>query len=119
MTAPCKSEQRDKLAIVLLCGITLAIIGGIAGGAITNRIPSDSQTLLGVIVGGLLLFIRECLQAVRAFAQDMKTGKLTDQLAASTTISPVESPPPSIIDAAQDVADASQAKADKIAGATT
>lgn len=81
---PDGSDRWDRLAIVILCGVALIILGLVSGGAIFRNIPNDSQTLLGVIVGGVLLFARECLQAIRAFAQDSKTGKLTDQLANST-----------------------------------
>lgn len=79
----CKAEQQDRRSVFLLCGFALFILGGISIGAIANRIPSDSQTLLGVIVGGIMLFIRECLQAIRAFWQEQRVGKMTDQLANS------------------------------------
>lgn len=109
---PPTSEQKDKLAVILLCGFSLLILGGISAGAISSRIPSDSQTLLGVIVGGLMLFSRECLQAIRAFWQDQRTGKLTDQIAASNPIA--QPPPQDAIDGANQVADAAVDAAGRI-----
>ena len=106
MSGPSQSEQRDKLGVFILCGIALAIIGGISWGAIQQRIPSDSQTLLGVIVGGIMIFARECLVVIRQFWADAKTAKLTDALAAAGP------PRETIIDAPQDAADAAQVVAD-------
>ncbi len=114
MTQP--SEQRwDKLAIVVLCGFSIGVLGGISYGAISKEIPDNAHTLLGVIVGGLMLFARECLQAIRQFAQDVNTTRLTEQLGNSTPL-PVEPPPAGTVEAAQATADAAQAKADRIAG---
>jgi hypothetical protein len=93
----CKSEQRDKLGVFILCGLSLSILAGVSWGATTTRIPSDSQTLLGVIVGGVMLFARECLQAIRALWEAERTGKLTDQLANSTTIAPTDPLPVAVV----------------------
>lgn len=119
MSAVTTSEMRDKLGVFILCGMALGIIGGISFGAIQQRIPSDSQTLLGVIVGGIMIFARECLVVIRQFWADAKNAKLTDQLAAA---GPPREPiiadaPADVVEAAQDTADAAQAKADKIAQA--
>lgn len=117
MSAPTTSEMRDKLGVFILCGIALGIIGGISWGAIQQRIPSDSQTLLGVIVGGIMIFARECLVVIRQFWADAKTAKLTDALAnAGPPLAPITEAPADAVEAAQDTADAAQEKADKIAG---
>ena len=114
MSDTCRSEQRDKLAVIILCGMSLSVLGGISAGAIIVRIPNDSQTLLGVIVGGLLLFGRECLQAIRAAWSEQRTGKLTDALAAAGP-PPSDSPAPADAgEAAREVADIADDKASQI-----
>ncbi|MBC7506619.1 MAG: hypothetical protein H7267_12985 [Sandarakinorhabdus sp.] len=113
------SEQRDKLGVFILCGFALGIIGGISWGAIQQRIPSDSQTLLGVIVGGIMIFARECLTVIRQFWTDAKTAKLTDQLAASTIVQdtpPIDPPPADVAAAADEMVDAAKDKAADIKG---
>jgi hypothetical protein len=79
-----KSDDRDKLGVFILCGLSLTLLAGISVGVIVQPIPPNAQTLLGVIVGGVMLFSRECLQAIRALWEAARTGKLTDQLATST-----------------------------------
>ncbi len=112
------SEERDKLGVFALCGMSLAIIGGISFGAITSRIPSDSQTLLGVIVGGIMIFARECLVVIRQFWSDAKTAKLTDALAnAGPPLTPIlDEAPLDAQAAAEQVAGAAEDEADKIKG---
>lgn len=113
-----RSERLDKLGVFILCGIALAIIGGISWGAIQQRIPSDSQTLLGVIVGGIMIFARECLVVIRQFWSDAKTAKLTDALAAAgPPLAPIlDEAPADAQEAAQETAAAAQDKADQIGG---
>ena len=73
----------DRLCLFGLAAIALLVLGGIAAGAITSRIPSDSQTLLGAISAGVLLFARDIVTTIRAAWTDERTGALTDQLAGS------------------------------------
>lgn len=75
--------NRDRQALFGLAALSLVILGGIAAGAITSRIPSDSQTLLGAISAGVLLFARDIVTTIRAAWTDERTGALTDALAGS------------------------------------
>jgi len=75
--------NRDRAALFGLAALALLILGGISWGAISSRIPSDSQTLLGTIAGGLLVFSKDIVTTIRAAWTDERTGALTDQLAAS------------------------------------
>jgi len=75
--------NRDRQYLFGLAGLALLILGGIAAGAITSRIPNDSQTLLGAISAGVLLFARDIVTTIRAAWTDERTGALTDQLAGS------------------------------------
>ncbi len=81
--------NRDRAALFALAALALLILGGISWGAISSRIPSDSQTLLGTIAGGLLVFSKDIVTTIRAAWTDERTGALTDQLAASA---PKETP---------------------------
>ncbi len=108
-----QGDERAKLGMMLLSGFSIAATAGIAAGAIHYRIPNDSQTLLGVIVGGLLLYSRECVQAVRAIMQDAKTGVLTDHLARSNPTND-NTVPEDAAEAARMTADAADKKAGQI-----
>jgi hypothetical protein len=118
VTTARRSEQLDKLGVFILCGIALSIIGGISWGAIQQRIPNDSQTLLGVIVGGIMIFARECLVVIRQFWSDAKTAKLTDALAnAGPPLTPIlDEVPADAQEAADQVAGAAEDEAAKIKG---
>lgn len=80
--------NRDRAALFGLAALALLILGGISWGAISSRIPSDSQTLLGTIAGGLLVFSKDIVTTIRAAWTDERTGALTDQLAASAPKEP-------------------------------
>jgi hypothetical protein len=81
MRAP--AETWDRFWLLTLGMGALATVAAIAVYSIYKGIPADAATLLGTIVGGLLMFMREIVQAIRGFWADARTGKLTDQLAAS------------------------------------
>ena len=80
--------NRDRAALFGLAALAMLILGGISWGAISSRIPSDSQTLLGTIAGGLLVFSKDIVTTIRAAWTDERTGALTDQLAASAPKEP-------------------------------
>lgn len=118
MTSTARAEARDKLGVFILCGLALVIIGGISWGAIQQRIPSDSQTLLGVIVGGIMIFARECLVVIRQFWSDAKNAKTFETLAnAGPPLVPTDVPA-NVAEAADQVAEAATNEADKIASKT-
>lgn len=75
--------NRDRIALFALSALGILGLICIAAGAIFTRIPNDSQTLLGVIASGLLLFSREIITTIRAAWTDERTGAITDQLAKS------------------------------------
>lgn len=75
--------NRDRAALFGLAALAIAGLIGIAAGAIFKRIPNDSQTLLGTIAAGLLLFGRDVVTTIRAAWTDERTGAITDQLAKS------------------------------------
>jgi len=75
--------NKDRRALLWLAGLALVILGGIAYGALDTRVPNDSQTLLGAIAAGLLLFARDIVTTIRAAWTDERTGDLTSHLAKS------------------------------------
>lgn len=73
----------DRFWLLTLGMGSLATVAAIALYSIYQGIPEAAATLLGTIVGGLLMFMREIVQTIRQFWSDERTGKLTDQLAAA------------------------------------
>lgn len=78
--------NRDRDFLFGLAALSIAGLAGIAAGAIFVRIPNDSQTLLGTIAAGLLLFSRDIVTTIRAAWTDERTGQLTDHLASATPV---------------------------------
>lgn len=74
----------DRKWLLGLAALSIVVLAGIAGAASLARIPNDSQTLLGAISAGLLLFARDVVTTIRAAWTDERTEALTDQLASST-----------------------------------
>lgn len=84
-------EACDRFWLLTLAMGSLFVIGGISLATIYQGVPEKVDVLLGVIVGGLLLFMREIVQAIRSFWEGERTTKLTDQLAAAApTGSPID-----------------------------
>jgi len=78
-----RAPSCDRFWLLTLGMGSLCIVGAIALYSIYKGIPEAAATLLGTIVGGLLMFMREIVQTIRQFWSDERTGKLTDQLAAA------------------------------------
>lgn len=81
-------EPCDRFWLLTLGMGSLATVAAIALYSIYKGIPEAAATLLGTIVGGLLMFMREIVQTIRQFWSDERTGKLTDQLAAAPPAGP-------------------------------
>lgn len=61
----------DKLAIrefwmFTIAGVALLIVGGISLQLAIGGIPKNAEALLGTVVGGLILLIRDVINAIRA-----------------------------------------------------
>jgi hypothetical protein len=82
------SAQREKLFLLCIAGLAVFSLALIALVALNNsdKVNSESATLIGVIVTGLAAFAKDAIQAVRAFWQDDRLGKMTDQIAASSPV---------------------------------
>lgn len=109
---PCHSA--DKIGLFALAGLVVAVLGLMVIGSIWG--PPDheiNETLLGTIAAGLLLFSRDIVNAVRASWEEVTRGKTNEQLAASK---PAEATavPDDAKAAADQVAEAASAEADRI-----
>ena len=77
-------HRSDKLALFILAGLVVCVIGGIAGGVFwRSLVPDKGDVLLGSIVTGLILFLRDLVAAVRASWEEVTRTRVTDQLAAA------------------------------------
>ncbi len=87
----CKAASREKTLLIaasILCvgALTVIALYSLANG---DKISAQSATLVGVIVTALATYSKDSVQAVRAFWQDDRLGKMTDQIASSTPTEPV------------------------------
>ncbi len=116
MTIATDTEHaRDKLGLFLLAGLVVMVLGVIVIGVYWTRgVPDKGDVLLGGISTGLILFLRDLVNAVRSSWEEVTRGKVTEQLAQS---GPSTSPPPAdAIEAAEQVATAAEAKRDENKG---
>lgn len=110
---PC--HNGDKIGLFALAGLVLCIIAGIAFGLFHNKgLPDGADGLLGTMLAGLLLFGREIISTIKASWEEVTRSKTNDQLAASGPL--IETPvvPETAKDAAEQVAGAATAEAEKI-----
>lgn len=78
-------HRSDKLALFILAGLVVAVIGGIAFGVFwRSLVPDKGDVLLGSIVTGLILFLRDLVNAVKASWEEVTRTRVTDQLAAGS-----------------------------------
>lgn len=78
----------EKLLLLALAGIALVVLAIIAVMAIrTGTIDANAATMIGVIITGLIAFMKDIIQAIRGYANGAQLGKVTDQLAASNPVS--------------------------------
>ena len=83
MTDP--EHRLDKLALFVLAGLVVCVIGGVVVGVFFRlSVPDKGDVLLGSIVTGLILFLRDLVAAVRQSWAEVTQGKTMDTLATST-----------------------------------
>jgi|JI10StandDraft_1071094.scaffolds.fasta_scaffold538278_1 hypothetical protein len=74
-------EKRILLALSGGALIVLAIVAVMALKA--DKVDSNAATMIGVIITGLIAFMKDIVQAIRGYSMSAQLGKVTDQLAAS------------------------------------
>lgn len=79
-------HSRDKLGLFVLAGLVVVVLGVIVGGVYWTRgVPDKGDVLLGGISTGLILFLRDLVNAVRSSWEEVTRGKVTEQLAQSNS----------------------------------
>lgn len=110
---PC--HRWDKLGLFALAGLAVGIIAAVVIGAYwTGEVPKNAEGLMGTIVAGILLFMRDIVGAIRAGWEEITRGKVNEQLAKGGP--PSDPSPASAGDAADAVADAAVDRAAEIKG---
>jgi hypothetical protein len=109
------NPQSEKMGLLILAGLSIGALTAIAVLSLhAGQLDANAATVIGVIVGGLIAFGKDIIQALRGLSMSAQLSKVTDQLAASGPV--VDPAPADAKAAAQEVADASQDAADKVAG---
>ena len=81
---PDPEHSRDKLGLFVLAGLVVMVLGGVVMGVFYRQtVPDKGDVLLGGVVTGLILFLRDLVTAVRGSWEEVNRGKVTEQLAAS------------------------------------
>ncbi|HEU0097320.1 MAG TPA: hypothetical protein VFQ67_00965 [Allosphingosinicella sp.] len=84
MSANDPEHRLDKLGLFLLAGLVVVVLGGVVFGVFyRSTVPDKGDVLLGGIVTGLILFLRDLVNAVRSSWEEVTRGKTMDQLAGS------------------------------------
>lgn len=111
------NTQLEKLGLLLLAGMSIVALTAIAILSLrAGEVTANAATVIGVIVGGLIAFGKDIIQALRGLSMSAQLSKVTDQLAASGPAVEPATAPPDAKAAAQEVAGAAQDQADQIAG---
>jgi hypothetical protein len=91
--APDVEHSKDKLGLFLLAGLVVLVLGGIVLGVFWRvSVPDKGDVLLGGISTGLILFLRDLVNAVRTSWEEVTRGKTNEALAQSAA--PSDTPQP-------------------------
>lgn len=100
----------EKLVLLALAGGALVVLGIVAVIALgEDTVDSNAATMIGVIITGLIAFMKDIVQAIRGYTMSAQLGKVTDQLAASGPIAP-ETQDVHIVNANDDAVPTTQGK---------
>lgn len=115
MTTPNPEHHGDKRALALIAILCVILLGGVVYGvfATGNDPEKRDDALLGTLVAGVLLFLRDIVAAIRASWAEFTNSKTTDLLAGASP-PPVEPAPKDAAEAARATADAADSKAAQI-----
>lgn len=110
-------HARDKLGLFILAGLVVMVLGAIVIGVYwTKGVPDKGDVLLGGISTGLILFLRDLVNAVRSSWEEVTRGKATDALAAAGPPLPIIEAPQDAAEAADQMVDAAKTEAKQIKG---
>ncbi|MES2055979.1 MAG: hypothetical protein V4564_08580 [Pseudomonadota bacterium] len=78
-------HRLDKLGLFLLSALVVLVLGAIVIGTYWMRgVPDKGDVLLGTIATGLILFLRDLVNAIRSSWEEVTRGKIAEQLNRST-----------------------------------
>ncbi len=85
-------HAQDKLGLFVLAGLVVVVLGAIVVGTYwTKGVPDKGDVLLGGIATGLILFLRDLVNAIRSSWEEVTRGKVNEQLAqAGQVTGPIE-----------------------------
>jgi hypothetical protein len=111
-------HRTDKLGLFMLAGLVVLVLGSIVVGTYwTQGVPDKGDVLLGGIATGLILFLRDLVNAIRSSWEEVTRGKTLASLANAGPPASESGPvPKNAQDAADQVADAAVEKADQFSG---
>lgn len=121
-----RPSHRDELVVLSMIGagmivtVILVIIGifGWFQTKATAPLPNWAENVLVSIISIFAVKIGDVLAALVTLATGRQTEKIADKLGESQPVTVLAGPAPAdVVEAAQDTADAAQARADKIAQA--
>lgn len=74
-------HRLDKLGLFALAGLVVVVLAAIVVGTYwTQGVPDKGDVLLGGIATGLILFLRDLVNAVRSSWEEVTRGKVNDAL---------------------------------------
>lgn len=112
---PDTEHRWDKLALFLLAALVVVVLGIMVVGVYwTKIVPEKGDVLLGGIATGLILFLRDLVNAVRSSWEEVTRGKTMDTLSQSQPTHDAAPPPQDAVEAAHQTAGAAVDKAEKI-----
>lgn len=77
-------HARDKFALFILAGLVVAVLALVVIGIFwTRMVPDKGDVLLGSIVTGLIVFLRDLVNAVRQSWSEVKQTRMADQLSSA------------------------------------
>jgi hypothetical protein len=84
MSAVDPEHRSDKLALFVLAGLVVLVLGGVVLGVFWRKsVPDKGDVLLGGITTGLILFLRDLVNAVRSSWEEVTRAKTNEALANS------------------------------------
>lgn len=104
----------DKIGLFILAAlVVLVLLAVVVGTYWTQGVPDKGDVLLGGIATGLILFLRDLINAVRSSWEEQTRAATNEQLARSA---PAVTVPDDAAAAADAVASAAAREADQITG---
>lgn len=108
-------HRLDKLGLFILAGLVVLVLGLVVGGVFfRGTVPDKGDVLLGGISTGLILFLRDLVNAVRSSWDAVTQSRTMDALSKAGPVTDNAAVPESVAEAADQTAQAATDEAEKI-----